>query len=409
VGDNPVIEALQFENFFSFLGAQTLDLRAADNVPNEGCHLAPAWPNASERVPKIVALFGANGSGKSNVLRALTFLAWFAKDSFQLQPDAWLPYVPFNGANAKTAPTRLGLVFGGLKLPTRTQENASFCAYTYEVELRGGPPQVASESLRCATTGERSRTLFRRDISEDGRPRLRASRAFQLSGYRVAVDRILRPNASVISTLAQLQHPLCVWLRDAAALITSNILLERSDPTEASVLQDYANSPQLLELLNRDIERIDLGVRAVRIENTSNGPIAYFDHEGHDTALPLHLESHGTRAFVRIFPHIMRALSSGGVAIIDELDSAIHPLLLPEIARWFRDPERNSLNAQLWMTCQNASLLEHLYKEEIYFCTKDHAGRSNMYALADIKDVRRIDNYYRKYMDGVYGAVPHVG
>ena len=404
-----MIQGLSFENFFSFRGAQTLDLRAADNVPNEGLHLAPSWPNSVERVPKIIALFGANGSGKTNVLRALTFLSWFARDSFQFQPDGWLPFVPFNDEEAKAAPTRLDLTFGGPKFPTRLADHADLCSYTYEVVLRGGPPHVASEALRYAPAGARSRTLFQREITEDGQQHLKASRAFQLSGYRAAAERILRPNASVISTLAQLQHPLSTLLRDAAATVSSNILLERWDPPEASVVQDYASSPDLLQMLNKDIERIDLGVRAVRIESGPTGPVALFDHEGHDAALPLHLESHGTRAFVKIFPYIVRALGSGGVAIIDELDSAIHPLLLPEIARWFRDPERNPRNAQLWMTCQNASLLENLYKEEIYFCTKDHAGRSSIYALADIKDVRRIDNYYRKYMGGVYGAVPHVG
>jgi predicted ATPase len=97
------------------------------------------------------------------------------------------------------------------------------------------------------------------------------------------------------------------------------------------------------------------------------------------------------------------------VAIIDELDNSIHPLLLPEIVRWFYDPQKNPYGAQLWMTCQAASLLEELQKEEVFFCEKNLQGQSQVYALTDVQAVRRSDNLYKKYLGGVYGAVPKVG
>ena len=104
-----------------------------------------------------------------------------------------------------------------------------------------------------------------------------------------------------------------------------------------------------------------------------------------------------------------RALETGGVAVLDELDSSIHPMLLPKILRWFYDPERNPHDAQLWMSCQNASLLEDLIKEEVLFCEKDRSGRTQVYGLRDIQSVRRTDNYYRKYLSGAFGAVPQIG
>jgi hypothetical protein len=57
----------------------------------------------------------------------------------------------------------------------------------------------------------------------------------------------------------------------------------------------------------------------------------------------------------------------------------------------------------------NVSLLECLIKEEVLFCEKDGRGRSTVYGLRDIQAVRRGDNFYRKYLSGVYGAVPNVG
>ena len=61
------------------------------------------------------------------------------------------------------------------------------------------------------------------------------------------------------------------------------------------------------------------------------------------------------------------------------------------------------------MTCHAVSLLEELSKEEIYFTEKDNSGRTSLYGLKDIKDVRRVDNYYRKYLSGDFGAVPQIG
>jgi hypothetical protein len=198
-------------------------------------------------------------------------------------------------------------------------------------------------------------------------------------------------------------------LQRLAASIVTNILVEKVDFTDPNVVRFYADNPLMVEALNREIERIDLGIKGMSIDSTNGGPVARFEHEGLANLMPLHLESHGTRQFIRIFPLLVQTLAVGGVAVIDELDLAIHPLVLPEILRWFYDPERNPRNAQLWMSCHNASLLDELIKEEVYFCEKDGLGRTRLYGLQDIQAVRRNDNYYQKYLGGVYGAVPQLG
>jgi uncharacterized protein len=191
--------------------------------------------------------------------------------------------------------------------------------------------------------------------------------------------------------------------------VAYNILIQKAELTDEQIARNYKANPTLVDRLNRDLERIGLGVRAMQLQEGSNGPAAWFEHNGLSGPVPAALESNGTRQFIRIFPLIFQALELGSVAIIDELDLTIHPLMLAEIIRWFHDPERNSHNAQLWMTWHNASLLEDLIKEEILFCEKDRVGRTTIYGLRDVQAVRRIDNYYRKYLGGVYGAIPHLG
>jgi hypothetical protein len=82
---------------------------------------------------------------------------------------------------------------------------------------------------------------------------------------------------------------------------------------------------------------------------------------------------------------------------------------LPEILRWFSDPERNPHDAQLWMSCHAVSLLDDLLKEEVVICEKSPSGATEVYRLADIQGIRRDDNIVQKYLGGVYGGVPSIG
>jgi uncharacterized protein len=290
-----------------------------------------------------------------------------------------------------------------------------FCRYAYEVSFRSEasssglirrPRTVISESARQwpGPSGKSVRVFERNERGE-----VAASKTFGLNGYQKVVDKV-RSNASVISTLVQFDHKPSLLMRDLARRVLSNILIEKVELTDDVVLRTaYAPNQPLLEALNRDIERIDLGIRAMRIVPGTQGPLAQFDHYGLSDPVPMHLESHGTRQFIRIFPTIAQALAIGGVAVIDEFDQSIHPSILPEIIRWFHDPVRNPHDAQLWVTCQAASLLEDLQKEEVFFCEKSHEGRTRIYGLRDVQAVRRTDDFYKRYLGGVYGAVPNVG
>ena len=93
---------------------------------------------------------------------------------------------------------------------------------------------------------------------------------------------------------------------------------------------------------------------------------------------------------------------------MDELDNAIHSLILPEIIDRFVDPVRNPNNAQLIAACQNPSILQYLEKEEVFFAEKGAEGATEIYGLKDIKGVRRESNIYANYLAGAFGGVPRV-
>ena len=189
----------------------------------------------------------------------------------------------------------------------------------------------------------------------------------------------------------------------------SNIFIEKVEFQNDIVLQEYIARPEMTKEFNREIGRVDVGVRGLEVLQGNDGPQLRFQHEGLAVPMPFFLESHGTRQFLKLFPLISDSLATGSIAIIDELDAAIHPMIMTEIIGWFHDPVRNPNNAQLWMSCHNVSLLEELSKDEIVFCEKDRHGRTEIYCLNDVKAVRRDDNYYKKYLGGFFGAVPRIG
>ena len=403
-----MLHRLEIENFYSIRERQVIDLRADAHAPEEPGRLAPLWPGSTERAPKVVALFGANASGKSNVLKALAFVAWFIKDSFDWPSEQGMPFQRFYDLTSVEAPTRLAIYLAGFEHPDQAGDpEAVLCRYAYEFEVGGsGNPIILSEGLYYwPAHSKRKARLFERNAEGE----VIASRAFNLGGFRQTLSKALQPGGSVIATLARMGHPFSKHLQAGASTITGNILVDRQDVADNIAVQYYAARPKLMEAFNREVGRIDLGIQGMHMQTGQNGPLALFTHEGFPIAVPMALESRGTREFIKLYPTILQALETGGIAVLDELDASIHPRLLPELLRWFADPARNPRDAQLWMSCHNASLLEDLIKEEIYFCEKDGSGRTSIYGLRDIQSIRRTDNYYRKYLGGVYGALPHIG
>jgi uncharacterized protein len=408
-----MIYRLEIENFYSFRDKQVLDLTVPLNVPPDEERFRSIFKGSKHRVPKVVALFGANASGKSTVLRAISFLAWFVKNSFEHRGP--LPLERFNDQDSIDRPIKLAIEFGASVILHHSEKGMSELSEQaqgtsrYEIELvphQGYFGKVATEALSLRPNREgRWQRVFARKPNK----RLLGSKHFPLTGFAQVIDKI-RDDASAVTTLAQFNHPQSKSIIDAATTIFSNILIDKLEPSDIDVFSEMVKRPILIDRLGPALQRIDLGIETVELGQLADGlPTLQFQHQGHGGKMPWVLESHGTRSFIRVFPWLIAALETGGIALLDELDVSIHPLVLPEIVRWFYSPSRNPNGAQLWMSCHAVSLLEDMAKEEVVLCEKDRSGRSKMYSLADVRPVLRKDNYYRKYLGGEYGAVPRIG
>lgn len=138
-----------------------------------------------------------------------------------------------------------------------------------------------------------------------------------------------------------------------------------------------------------------------------------FHHSDEDSARSLTWdeESKGTRTLAALGYEAQRVLETGGVLVVDEIDASLHPHLSAQVILLFQDEGRNPHGAQLIFTSHDAALLgqirgeEVLKRDHIWFAEKDIQGRTTLYPISDFKP-RVDDNRARRYLIGRYGAVP---
>ena len=404
-----MLRKISIENFYSIRDKQVLDLAVPSNAPDLPVFGVEKEISAT-RIPKVVSIFGPNASGKTTVLRALGFLKWFLTDSFSQPPTQNLPLIPFADTESHVGISRLEIEFD-----SKFIEDNKPCIYRYTLELKHTlgyknplkqrlSPTVKSESLYFAPEGKFRRLFYREGEQIKDSPEFKVKvKDFPLQTFR--------ENASVIPTLVQFNHAISKAFLSVLNTVFTNVsILQKNDPDLNDAINIYMSDNEVLKELNSKIRMLDLGIDEVVIRANQNHELwPLFKHSGLNSELPYVLESKGTQKIFKLFPLITYALGTGGLLVLDEIDNDIHPALMPEIIDWFHDERTNPHNAQLFMACHNASLLDHMEKEEIYFTEKTHDGRTQIYGLKDISGVRRVDNYYKKYMGGVFGAIPNIG
>ena len=216
------------------------------------------------------------------------------------------------------------------------------------------------------------------------------------------------------------------WFVNSMYLDLGNPNFERfiNNRVSLKILSDENYKKELLKF----IKTFDSGIEGIRttpdsIEavKSNNGiidiEVLHRGENGELKALPFYLESNGTRKMFHLFDFFMDALKNGMVLFIDELDAKLHPLLTRYIINLFHNSQTNIGNGQLiYSTHDTVNLNKETFRrDEIWFAEKDKDGISEIYALSDYileddknagKKVRNDATYNKDYLTGRYGAIP---
>ena len=372
-----------FCNFFSFKEEAIVSFRLDANCPSS-ISLGRDYATA-------LGIKGANGSGKTQVLKALSFLVHFITHSFNQKPDDLIGVDPFFGSK-ESSEFYIELLVNGV-------------VYRYEVELNN--KEVKREAVFRTN---RKKILLVERIGNTIKYRTAALK--QLDAIK------LRKNASLISTANQYEIKVLKEFYDACSAIFGNVVYSGfKDSMDIGTVAQYLSTDEdALRFIKDFISACDAGISDLsikKIKDKEDNEIYYpvFTHESGGVAHALTdiAESNGTKSLFRWLLLYYVALQSGGVAIVDEIDMNLHPHILPKILNLFLSRDINTKNAQLIFATHDTEILEILGRYRTYLVAKED-NESYAYRLDEIPgDLIRNDRPIRPvYNSGRLGGVPRL-
>lgn len=421
----------KFENYRSFRDEAALSMEAT----GLGAFKDSLILHKNLRILPAAAIYGKNGGGKSNVIRAFWLAAQFVRNAQRTQHEkANIPMQPFL------------LDDDSRNKPTSFEFTYLLDDVKYVYGFSATKTEIVKEYLYHSPKGQSALVFYRN---------------YQTFEFRENTDKKLRQliseavakNQLYFAVACTMNEKTCVsamrWFREHLFFsrdytdIPHQLLEYSEDPDMLKSIKDYAKAADLgiqdmqFELKSRDIselekdadgvpegiiEALTLFARALS-ENTNESETKLKLGEVHATSFhkgcsadgteklyPLQLadESDGTRKLMALAPGIERVLNCGGVMCVDELDKEMHPLMVEMIVSKFQSPVSNPNHAQLIFTTHDMELLnmELLRKDQIYFVDKRRKdGTSTLYSVSDYSTTTN-ENIRKGYLLGKFGATP---
>ena len=165
-----MIYRLEIENFYSFRDRQVIDLTVGRRNLDKPGRLVEIQEGSAKRAPLVVAIYGANASGKSNVLRAISFLKNFIGSSVNFPAEQPLYFTKFGTNESIGEDTHLSMEFSSIE--HLSPKAGQMCSYSYNLKISsdGSGRKVKSESMSYPPAGSpRKKKIFDRHASEQVR------------------------------------------------------------------------------------------------------------------------------------------------------------------------------------------------------------------------------------------------
>ena len=396
-----MLSQFSVSNFRSIKDTMTLDMQAASIAEHEE-QIIHAENN--EVFLPVSVIYGPNGGGKSNVLRALYALIDkvirpinVINHKSDIPTEVDLSIKPFAfSSETRNQPTEFELFF-----------RTALAEYRYLLVIQN--EKVLYEKLdRKKHATNRQSALFERE----------AERVVMKSDIkRLKVTDALTEELPLLSFLGityrknEIINDIIDWFQHKIAFLNyGNPWIEfclRIDECE-----------QYKHMILNMLKEMDIDIEDFRIEKKENGePRVFTIHQvdSYQAELNLREESSGTQKIFNVLPVVVDSLFQGKTLVVDELDAKIHPSLLKYIIELFNNPAANKKGAQLIFTSHDLTTMNNALfrRDEIWFVAKGNQQNSQLYSLVEFKTdngrtVRPDAQYFKQYLEGKYGADPYL-
>ena len=408
------------KNFRSLRDEQVLSLVASKDKALADTHTLATGIKAAPSLLSSAVIYGANASGKSNLIKALQYMRGVVIESASIiQP----------GQNFAVQPFRLDDASAGQ--PTEFEVTFLLGGVRYQYGFVMTPQRIVSEHLLVYKAFKPQHWFSRSFDPETGKDVYDFGPG--LKGAKNVWEGATRPNSLFLSMAVQLNsealRPVFDWF--ASQLVIFNEQAPLSPHTSIQRLKHDDGRKEICDFLSSaDISIADIKVETrkvpgqavhfdlvagkteVRTEEVEEHQLR-FHHvtEGGQAVFDLADESNGTRNLLFLSGPILDILGKGLTLVIDELDTSLHTLLVRELVRLFHRPEANTGGAQLIFTTHDTSLLdapELFRRDQIWLVEKDRDQASALVPLSDFSP-RKNEALERGYLIGRYGGVPFLG
>ena len=412
------------ENFRSIKEKVTLSMVASGYKELEENVISLKKPKEM-RLLKSAVIYGANASGKSNVVRAFEFMVYFIRISHKMQINTPIDIHPFmldEEYEKKESSFEITFIHKGV-----------LYVYGFSVNKK----RVTREYLYFYPKLKRN-IIFERKMDK-----FKFTKDIALQNK---ISERTLPNALYLSISTQMNYERTrdafEWFEKVHTITPNSIgsMLAYSPLFDIFGLSSlaYLNTIKLMEderiknAILKIIKKADIAIEDIEIENKIEDMEAMSSKDGLKAISQMEInfvhkrnakeggtekikfdlqdESDGTKKLFRILAPWVDSLINGKLIVIDELDMRLHPLLTDMLVRMFNSRKHNKKNAQLIFTTHNTYLMKRDFfrKDQIWFTEKKVDQSTDLYSLYDVKGVRKTENIEKGYLLGRYGGIPFI-
>ncbi len=373
----------------------------------------------SARAVPVLAFYGQNAGGKSTIIAALDTLVGIIRE----------------GIAGKYHPNRLHT-----ELPDATtfelewitgQRDAGYYLYRYSITYNA--QSIISEKLTLGDTVlflANHGYLQKENLSTEQSPVYTSEKIKEIftslctdaKGMQVkpALSAIHQQFPGLNSMLGLANTSIqTIYVFTYSSLLPSILSSANLDRTFFDNV-DFEKVVKTIRRMDIDVERIYVRYESLNIVNPMTQriekkelPQLYVEHrttDGRIESFRIHEESQGTQILLILLCVLEKITCEHSTLVFDELDNALHPLLLREIVNRFTHKEHNRLNSQLTFTAHNTDLLDgqRLRSSEVGIVSKTRSRGTQVERLCDLNGVRNVDNFRKDYLSGEYAGIPFI-